>query len=328
MSNQEKIVEIRNLCVEFPIKRELTDVLRRIPGKSVKAVNDVSLDVYKGESLGIVGESGCGKSTLAKTIVRLNTPVKGTIMLNDSDMTKAKGKELQELRTHVQMIFQDPYSSLNPRMTVYEIIEEVLRVHNLVPKDKLEERVYEILEMCGLNREMGERYPGEFSGGQRQRVGIARALAMNPEIVLADEPVSALDVSIQAQIINLLKELQKKLNLTLMFISHDLKVVRYITQRTAVMYLGKIVELGDTEELFQDAKHPYTQILLSASPKIDPTKREGVPAIQGEVPSPINLPTGCFFHPRCPHCTEKCRTTMPEMKEISPGHFAACHLFE
>ncbi len=328
MSEREKIVEIRDLCTEFPIRREILDALQRKPVKSVKAVNHVSLDVYKGESLGLVGESGCGKSTLAKTVVRLCNAKSGSIKINGKEITTAQGKELREMRKSVQMIFQDPYSSLNPRMTVYETIEEVLKVHKLVPPEKIEERVYEILEMCGLNREMGERYPGEFSGGQRQRVGIARALAMNPSVVLADEPVSALDVSIQAQIINLLKELQDRLGLTMIFISHDLKVVRYITQRTAVMYLGKIVELGDTETLFTDAKHPYTQILISASPKIDPTSREKIPAIQGEVPSPIDLPEGCFFSPRCPKCTEKCRKSIPEMRKIAPGHFAACHLYD
>ena len=328
MSEREKVVEVRELCTEFPIRREITDMIRRKPAKSVKAVNQVSLDVYKGESLGLVGESGCGKSTLAKTIVRLCNPKSGMVLINGENITRAEGKQLRKMRRNVQMIFQDPYSYLNPRMTVYETIEEVLKVHHLVPKEQLEERVYEILEMCGLNREMAERYPGEFSGGQRQRVGIARALAMNPSVVLADEPVSALDVSIQAQIINLLKELQNKLGLTMNFISHDLKVVRYITQRTAVMYLGKIVELGETEELFSASKHPYTQILISASPKIDPTCREDIPAIQGEVPSPIDLPGGCFFHPRCPKCMEKCRHTAPEMREVAPGHFAACHLYE
>jgi len=228
----------------------------------------------------------------------------------------------------MQMIFQDPYSSLNPRMTIYEIIEEMLRVHRMVPKNRIEERVYELLEMCGLNREMAQRYPGEFSGGQRQRVGIARALSLSPSLIIADEPVSALDVSIQAQIINLLIELQKRLNLTILFISHDLRVIRYITQRTAVMYLGKIVEIGKTEELFRTPLHPYTNILLKASPKLDPTKRSKDYAIQGEVPSPIDVPDGCLFHPRCPRCMERCKVKHPELMEVSPGHFVACYLYE
>ncbi len=328
MEAGKKIVEVRNLCTEFPIKKEFSDILARRPEKSVKAVNDVSFDVYEGESLGLVGESGCGKSTLAKTIVRLCEAKAGTIKINGRDITNLQGKNLRAVRKSMQMIFQDPYSSLNPRMTVYETIAEILKVHKIVSVHEIPDKVNEILAMCGLNKEMAERYPGEFSGGQRQRVGIARALAAGPSVILADEPVSALDVSIQAQIINLLKKLQKELHLTMIFISHDLHVVRYISQRTAAMYLGKIVEIGSTEVLFTDPLHPYTGILIHASPKIDPTQRERSPAIQGEVPSPIDLPKGCLFHPRCPRCMEKCKNKIPEMKEIKEGHLIACHLYE
>ncbi|HWQ29735.1 MAG TPA: ABC transporter ATP-binding protein [Negativicutes bacterium] len=326
--NRKAIVEVEHLCTWFPVKREITDVIGRKPVKYVKAVNDVSLCVYKGENLGLVGESGCGKSTLAKTIIRLHQPNSGSIRVNGTDITHMKGSELRGIRPNMQMIFQDPYSSLNPRMTIYEIIEEMLKVHHVVPRDQVEGRVYELLEMCGLSRELSVRYPGEFSGGQRQRVGIARALSLNPSLVIADEPVSALDVSIQAQIINLLSELQKRLNLTILFISHDLRVIRYITQRTAVMYLGNIVEMGKTEELFKTPLHPYTDILLKASPKLDPTRRSKDYAIQGEVPSPIDVPEGCLFHPRCPRCTDRCKLKQPELLEVSPGHFAACYLYE
>lgn len=327
-TSENAVVEVNNLCTWFEVKREITDVVGRKPVKYVKAVNDVSLRVYRGENLGLVGESGCGKSTLAKTIIRLYAPNSGRIKVNGTDITNMKGRDLRAIRTNMQMIFQDPYSSLNPRMTIYEIIEEMLKVHHIVPKDKVEERVYELLEMCGLSRELSERYPGEFSGGQRQRVGIARALSLNPSLIIADEPVSALDVSIQAQIINLLTELQKRLNLTVIFISHDLRVIRYITQRTAVMYLGKIVEMGKTEELFRSPFHPYTDILLKASPKLDPTRRSKDYAIQGEVPSPIDIPQGCLFHPRCPSFTERCMEKQPELLEASPGHFVACYLYE
>lgn len=328
MENRDDVVvEVNNLCTWFPVKREITDVIARKPVKYVKAVNDVSLCVYHGENLGLVGESGCGKSTLAKTIIRLYKPNSGQIKINGTDITHMNGKDLRAIRVNMQMIFQDPYSSLNPRMTIYEIIEEILKVHHVVPKEKVKERVYELLEMCGLGREVSQRYPGEFSGGQRQRVGIARALALNPSLIIADEPVSALDVSIQAQIINLLMELQKKLHLTIIFISHDLRVIRYITQRTAVMYLGKIVEMGKTEELFHKPLHPYTDILLKASPKLDPINRSKEYAIQGEVPSPIDIPEGCLFHPRCPHCTEQCKVKQPELIEVFPGHFAACYLY-
>lgn len=320
-----KLVEVKDLCEWFPMKRTIADSVLRRPQKYVKAVDHVSLDIYKGECLGLVGESGCGKSTLARTIIRLYNPTSGEILLNGTDIAKMSNKELRPLRPKMQMIFQDPYSSLNPRMSVRSIIGELLRYHHVVPNDQVDARVEELMHMCGLTADYADRYPGEFSGGQQQRVGIARAIALQPEFIIADEPVSALDVSIQAQIINLLGDLQEQLGLTILFISHDLRVVRHITHRVAVMYLGSVMELAETEALFKHPFHPYTSVLTKAAPVMNPLQRSHEDAIEGETPSPINMPSGCRFHPRCPHCTECCKTEAPQLREIAPGRFVACH---
>jgi len=321
----EPLVEIRHLSKWFSIKRGITDILAGHPQQYLKAVNNVSTNIYKGENLGLVGESGCGKSTLAKTIIRLYEPTEGEIILNGKNIAHLSDSEMITLRPEMQMIFQDPYSSLNPRMSVYETISEVLTVHHIVPNKKVSDKVRELLEMCGLSMEIADRFPGEFSGGQRQRIGIARALASEPEFIIADEPVSALDVSIQAQIINLLRDLQKRLNLTILFISHDLRIVRYITHRVSVMYLGSTVELGTTAEIFSNPYHPYTLVLTKAAPVLDPTNRVREYAIEGEIPNPIDTPPGCHFHPRCVFCQDICRKQEPELREVTPGRFAACH---
>ncbi len=321
----EKIVQVMNLTKWFPLKFGIADRLMGKEKQFVKAVNNVSLDVYKGENLGIIGESGCGKSTLARNIIRLYEPTEGKILINGVDITGMKGAELRRIRPGMQMIFQDPYSSLNPRMTVYEVLSEILSVHGMVKKEDIPGRIEELLEMSGLSMEIADRFPGEFSGGQRQRIGIARALALEPELIIADEPVSALDVSIQAQIINLLDDLQKKLNLTVIFISHDLSVVRYVTDRAAIMYLGSVVELGETEELFSKPAHPYTYALTRAAPSLNPNDRVREQIIEGEIPSPIDLPEGCKFHKRCKWCQDICKTREPEFREIAPNRYAACH---
>ena len=320
-----RLVEVKDLCKWFPVKRTIADSIARRPVKYVKAVDHVSLDIYEGECLGLVGESGCGKSTLARTIIRLYEPTSGEILLEGKDISHLGSKAMRPLRPHMQMIFQDPYSSLNPRMTVRAIISELLLYHNVVPREQVNARVEELMQMCGLSADYAGRFPGEFSGGQQQRVGIARALALNPRFIIADEPVSALDVSIQAQIINLLGDLQQQLGLTILFISHDLRVVRHITHRVAVMYLGHVMELGPTEALFDEPHHPYTSVLTKAAPVMNPLNRSREYAIEGETPSPIHMPSGCRFHPRCPYCTEQCRTEMPELREIGSGRFVACH---
>ncbi|WP_320130663.1 ABC transporter ATP-binding protein [uncultured Sphaerochaeta sp.] len=319
------LLDIKDLCMWFPLKHSLSDVLRRKPKRYVKAVSNVNLIIEQGESLGLVGESGCGKSTLAKCIIRLYKPTKGSILLKGNDISNLEGSDLRKKRTMMQMIFQDPYSSLNPRISVYGILAEILSVHKIVPKNQIPGKVSELLTMCGLSMDIATRFPGEFSGGQRQRIGIARSLAVSPEIILADEPVSALDVSIQAQIINLLSHLQKELHLTTLFISHDLQLVRYITNRVAVMYLGSIVELGETEQVFQNPYHPYTSILIKAAPVLDPLDRDREYSIIGEPPSPIDIPSGCKFHSRCPFCQSKCTEQDPPLSKISEGRFVACH---
>ncbi len=322
------LLEVEHLCKWFPLKRTAGDVLQRKEKRYLKAVNDVSFQLFKGENLGLVGESGCGKSTLARTILRLYEPTSGTIRLNGTDISHMKGDALRRLRPQMQMIFQDPYSSLNPRMSVYDTIAEMLRVHKVVPAEELPARVEQLLTMSGLTMDIAERFPGEFSGGQRQRIGIARALSLNPAFIVADEPVSALDVSIQAQIINLLKELQDKYNLTYLFISHDLSVVEHISDTVGVMYLGNLVEYGATPDIFSHPLHPYTQALFSAIPIPDPTIRRERIVLQGSIPSPANPPKGCKFHTRCPYATERCKTEAPQQREVEPGHYVVCHLYE
>jgi oligopeptide/dipeptide ABC transporter ATP-binding protein len=297
----------------------------RKPRRAVKALDKVSFVIYQGENLGLVGESGCGKSTLARAIVRIYDPDENKILFDDKDLATLSGLELREERKRLQMIFQDPYSSLNPRMSVREILTEALTVHRVCAKKDLEEHIQELLQMVGMSISIADRFPGEFSGGQRQRLGIARALAVNPTFIIADEPVSALDVSIQSQVTNLLAELQQSLNLTILFISHDLRVVRHITHRVAVMYLGKVVELAPSEALFSKAYHPYSQVLIKAAPVPDPRNRTREYAIEGEPPSPINLPSGCRFHPRCTYAEDICRMAEPEMTEVAPGRKVSCH---
>ncbi len=317
----EVLLKVENLKEYFPIKGGFF-------GKTVgqvKAVDNISLEIKKGETLGIVGESGCGKSTTGRAILQLLKPTSGKVYFKGQDITAMSKKELRKLRPKMQLIFQDPYASLDSRMTVGNIIGEALIDHNMVSKADLRARVLEIMEQCGLPDYYIDRFPHEFSGGQRQRIGIARALALEPDFIVADEPVSALDVSIQAQIINLLVKLQKEKGFSYMFISHDLSVVEHLCDRVGVMYLGNMMELADKEELFTNPLHPYTQALLSAIPIPDPTvKRERI-ILKGDLPSPANPPQGCKFHTRCPRATEKCKTDAPEYREVKKGHFVACH---
>ncbi len=317
----EVLLKAENIIKHFPIHGGLLS--RQVA--AVKAVQNISFELKKGETLGLVGESGCGKSTLGRCLIKLIEPSSGKIFFKGQDITNATGEKLRDLRKHMQIIFQDPYASLNPRMTIGSILEEPLIIHNLY-KTEAERliRVRELIDLVGLRPEHLSRYPHEFSGGQRQRVGIARALAVNPELIICDEPVSALDVSIQAQVINLLMELQKKLGLTYVFIAHDLKVVEHVSTKVAVMYLGEIVEYADAEELYKNPKHPYTKALLSAIPVPDPKPREQRIILTGDVPSPINPPSGCYFHPRCPIATDECKINKPELKSVGTNHFASC----
>jgi oligopeptide transport system ATP-binding protein len=299
------------------------------PAGVVRAVDGVDFTIRRGETLGLVGESGCGKTTTGRCILQLDRPTSGHIVFEGVDLTALNQQQLRAVRRRIQVIFQDPYSSLNPRMSVGEILAEPIKVHGLVPdKAKRAERVRELLEQVGLMPRHAERYPHQLSGGQRQRVGVARALAMEPSLIICDEPVSALDVSIQAQIINLLEDLQSRLGLTFLFIAHDLSVVRHISDRVAVMYLGRIVELADRQALYEEPLHPYTRALLSAVPIPDPRleARREPQVLRGEVPSPLNPPSGCVFHPRCPIAVDRCSAEIPPLREIKPGHWAACHL--
>ena len=323
MSTSEPILRVENLVKHFEVGGGLFGGRPAV----VKAVDGVSLEIGRGETLGLVGESGCGKTTTGRCILRLEPPTGGRVIFEGRDMSTLSDAELRGMRRRMQVIFQDPYSSLNPRMTVGQIIAEPLAVHRIVPdRAARAARVQDLLRHAGLLPAMARRYPHELSGGQRQRVGIARALAMEPTLIICDEPVSALDVSIQAQIINLLEELQAEFGLTYLFVAHDLSVVRHISDRVAVMYLGKIVEITDRKSLYEDPLHPYTKALLSAVPIPDPVveaRREHV-VLGGEVPSPLNPPSGCVFHPRCPIAVAECRTTVPELRQIRPGHRAAC----
>lgn len=317
----EVLLKVENVTKNFPI---YGGVLNREVA-AVKAVQGISFEVKKGETLGLVGESGCGKSTLGRCLIRLHDVSSGNIFYKGQDITNVQGEELRELRKKLQIIFQDPFASLNPRMTIGSILEEPLIIHNLyeTPKDR-QDRIRQLVDLVGLRPEHLNRYPHEFSGGQRQRVGIARALAVNPELIVCDEPVSALDVSIQAQVINLLMDLQQKLGLTYIFIAHDLKVVEHVSNKVAVMYLGKIVEMAESEELYKNPQHPYTKALLSAIPVPDP-KRQGERVIlTGDVPSPINPPEGCHFNPRCPSASEECRSKVPQLKTKGMDHWVSC----
>ena len=317
------LVQIRDLQMHFPVTKGI--ILQRQVG-AIKAVDGVSFNIKKGETLGLVGESGCGKSTTGRAILQLYRPTGGSVIFQGTDLTKLKGEEMRRMRRKVQMIFQDPYASLNPRMTVGDIIGEPIKVHGLRHGKEVRVRVQELLQLVGLNPYFINRYPHEFSGGQRQRIGVARALAVEPEFVVCDEPVSALDVSIQAQIINLLEDLQDRLDLTYLFIAHGLAVVKHISDRVAVMYLGKIVELAEGRELYSMPMHPYTQALLSAVPIPDPKveKRRKRIILEGDVPSPLNPPSGCHFHTRCPIAIEKCKVEEPPFIDYGNGHFAAC----
>ncbi len=320
----ESVLELRDLAKHFPVS---TGLFGRA-GSSVRAVDGVSLTLSRGETLGLVGESGCGKSTLARTVVRLLEPTAGTIELQGRDITRMSQRDLRPLRRQMQMIFQDPYSSLDPRMTVGETVGEAFAIHRMASGSEREARVQKLLERVGLRPEAADRYPHEFSGGQRQRVGIARALAVQPSLIIADEPISALDVSIQAQIVNLLLDLQEELGLTYLFIAHDLRMVEFVSDRVAVMYLGKIVEVATSEDLYRSPRHPYTQALLSAVPAVDPSNKRTRIILEGDVPSPAAPPPGCSFHPRCPHATERCRRETPPLFDLGGGHRAACFLVE
>jgi oligopeptide transport system ATP-binding protein len=317
------LLEIRNVKKYFPVT---SGFFSRHKG-NVKAVDGVSLTVEEGETLGLVGESGCGKSTLGRTILRLIEATDGEIIFDDRSLLRLSQGEMREMRRQMQIIFQDPYASLNPRMRVGDIVGEGLEIHKLATGGKKRSRVIEILGQVGLREEHYDRYPHEFSGGQRQRIGIARALAVSPKFIVADEPVSSLDVSIQAQIINLLQDLQEKMGLTFLFISHDLRVVEHISQRVAIMYLGKIVEIARSETIYKDAQHPYTRALLSAVPLPDPERKKEMLVLEGDVPSPVNPPPGCSFHPRCPFREKRCSEEDPELEFAADQHGVACHVF-
>ena len=321
---EDNILEVSHLKKYFPIKGGF---FGGVTG-TVKAVDDVSFQIKRGTTMGLVGESGCGKSTTGRTILRLLEKTSGTVLFNGEDVNEADKKKMRELRTKMQIIFQDPYSSLSPRLPVGEIIGEAVRQHQLVPKEQYHEYITQVMLNCGLQEYHKDRYPHEFSGGQRQRICIARALALKPEFIVCDEPVSALDVSIQAQIINLLKELQEKMNLTYLFISHDLSVVEHFSDTIGVMYLGGLVETGSTEDIFKNPLHPYTKALFSAIPMPDPDIKIKRTILEGDIPSPANPPLGCKFHTRCKECMGVCKEQAPEAKDMGNGHVVRCHLYD
>lgn len=318
----DKLLEVKNLTKHYSVSRGVFSKNRQI----VKAVDDVSFSIAPGEALGLVGESGCGKTTAGRCILRLIETTAGEVWFDDRNLLALDKHQLRKMRRHMQMIFQDPYASLNPRMTVSRILEEPLVIHRTGNKNQRLDRVAQLLNMVGLDVSLMKRFPHEFSGGQRQRIGIARALALDPKLIVADEPVSALDVSVQAQIVNLLKELQQKLKLTFLFIAHDLSVVQHFCDRIAVMYLGKIVELASSQELFKNPLHPYTKILLASIPVADPKVRKKRENLKGEIANTSRPLSGCHFHPRCSIAIDRCKTEEPPLREITPGHFAACHL--
>ena len=321
--NDENILEVSHLKKYFPIKSTLGSAKG-----SVKAVDDVSFNIKRGTTMGLVGESGCGKSTTGRTILRLLEKTDGQVLFNGIDVNKVSRKEMRDLRTKMQIIFQDPYSSLSPRLPIGEIIGEAVKEHKLVPKEEYDAYITKIMNSCGLQEYHKDRYPHEFSGGQRQRICIARAIALNPEFIVCDEPVSALDVSIQAQVINLLKDLQREYNLTYLFISHDLSVVEHISDTVGVMYLGGLVETGKTEDIFKNPLHPYTKALFSAIPIPDPDAKLNRVILEGSIPSPANPPSGCKFHTRCSECMEICKKEAPQPKDMGNGHVVRCHLYD
>lgn len=318
MVEKNVLIDIQNLSKQFKVGKK----------RLLNAVQSLNLQIYRGETLGLVGESGCGKSTVGRTLLRLYEPTEGKVLFDGTDLSCLSRQELKRMRRRMQIVFQDPYASLNPRMTVQDIVGEPLDIHRLAKGIARRQRIEELLQLVGLNPNHMSRFPHEFSGGQRQRIGIARALAVEPEFIICDEPISALDVSIQAQVVNLLKKLQSQMHLTYLFIAHDLSMIKYISDRVAVMYLGQLMELASSEDLYRDPLHPYTQALLSAIPIPDPEierKRSRI-VLQGEVPNPLNPPSGCPFSSRCPLATERCRREAPQWREVKKGHFAACHL--
>ena len=322
MAEKRKILEVKNLKKYFPLKKGKY----KEGDPCVKAVDDITFDLYEGETLGLVGESGCGKSTLGRTIIRLYEPTSGEVIFEGEDVAKKSRKEMRALREEMQFIFQDPYSSLNPRMTVFNILAEPLIAHGKFKRGpELDAYVKNLMDRCGLPSYYCYRYPHQFSGGQRQRIGIARSLALDPSFIICDEPVSALDVSIQSQIINLMKDMQEEKNISYIFISHDLSVVKHISDRVGVMYLGSMMELADKNEIYSNPQHPYTRALIGAIPLPDPTKRKEMQVIQGEIPSNVNIPKGCKFNPRCPFAKDICREQEPATKEVKPNHFDKCH---
>ena len=322
MAEKRKILEVKHLKKYFPLKKGKF----KEGDPCVKAVDDITFDLYEGETLGLVGESGCGKSTLGRTIIRLYEPTSGEVIFEGEDVAKKSRKEMRALREEMQFIFQDPYSSLNPRMTVFNILAEPLIAHGKFKRGpELDAYVKNLMDRCGLPSYYCYRYPHQFSGGQRQRIGIARSLALDPSFIICDEPVSALDVSIQSQIINLMKDMQEEKNISYIFISHDLSVVKHISDRVGVMYLGSMMELADKNEIYSNPQHPYTRALIGAIPLPDPTKRKEMQVIQGEIPSNVNIPKGCKFTPRCPFAKDICREQEPATKEVKPNHFVKCH---